>query len=622
MYRILLVIACVLLRGSSVAWAENETASDPIHLLRSRLATIMPASYMIQDCLPAVTLPLASTTLPAFPCQGVVMASGASIPVVQVAAAVGPFNAGDGTYWLALHPDRTSVVSGWNRQSGTHYLWVKSATRPALPGVALLAEITVSGGTIPAIGDWRVPASLVRSGTYDVTDSLYGGVADDTTDIGPALRLAVNAVVAQHGRIVRIPQGLYKLASAVTVPRGVEIAGDAWAAPDQTLTAPVFPRRGTWLHISSVAFQPFTINGAGTTIRDLAFDHDQPTPGAGWAPTAYPYVFEVGNIVDFGTGDVDFKNLFFLKATKGIHQQTHNTYPAGRINIYGLHGQVFDVGIFYEYNADLSRIEDVHFWPFWSQDATVTAYQESHMTALQLWRADGLQVRNFFAFAAYCGLCFLTNVNGAANTFQGVNIVFDKSRVGLYTNQNGTNGQIVNFVHNGGGLSAAMVPTSIGISLAGDYSKFEIVNTEISNVGTSCADAVNVGAQLTLTNFRCNVWNLAGGTAAGLASTNNAVITTSGLIQLTNGNGGVTFFGSFLTGTFPGGATFNLDGTFYAIMNGTAPTLNFAPGDYMQWIPALNAFAIGTDAGTYQTGGVKKYLCIQDGVLTVGTTCP
>jgi hypothetical protein len=97
----------------------------------------------------------------------------------------------------------------------------------------------------------------------------------------------------------------------------------------------------------------------------------------------------------------------------------------------------------------------------------------------------------------------------------------------------------------------------------------------------------------------------------------------SGLQSMTNGNGATSnYTGNFVLNVQPGGVAFNPAGTFFAANVGGSPSLSFAPNDFLQWLPSTNQFRLGSDAGTYSTGGVKKYVCIQDGVLTVGTTCP
>lgn len=103
----------------------------------------MPAFVESGSCVP--TVPSSSTTLDAFACKGYMLDAGTWRGIDQGAVTVGPLNAGDGTYWLAIHASPSSTVGGWTRQAQSHYLWIQSATFPVTPAGALIfAEVTVS----------------------------------------------------------------------------------------------------------------------------------------------------------------------------------------------------------------------------------------------------------------------------------------------------------------------------------------------------------------------------------------------------------------------------------------------------------------------------------------------
>ena len=52
------------------------------------------------------------------------------------------------------------------------------------------------------------------------------------------------------------------------------------------------------------------------------------------------------------------------------------TFPCGRHLIRGLYGQPLNLGIFVDQCLDVGRIEDVHFWPFWT-DALIPVTQKA-----------------------------------------------------------------------------------------------------------------------------------------------------------------------------------------------------------------------------------------------------
>jgi hypothetical protein len=162
--------------------------------------------FVVSGGLPATS---ATTTLAAFATIAYVQNNTQGLQYVdQAAASVGPLTGGNGVYWIAIDHDLSSAVSGWTRQVGTHYLWQKVTAQPANPvGALVLASATVSGGAITAIGDVRLPESVIDAGVYNVRDPLYGAIGDGITDDTDSLQDAVNALPS--GGILLIPQGTY-----------------------------------------------------------------------------------------------------------------------------------------------------------------------------------------------------------------------------------------------------------------------------------------------------------------------------------------------------------------------------------------------------------------------------
>lgn len=164
------------------------------------------SGFVASGGLPATS---GTTTLAAFATVAYVQNSTEGLQYVeQAAASVGPLTGGNGVYWIAIHHDVSTAVSSWTRQTGTHYLWQKVTAQPANPtGALVLASATISAGAITAIGDVRIPESVVDAGVYNVKDPLYGATGDGVTDDTDSLQDAVNALPS--GGILLIPQGTY-----------------------------------------------------------------------------------------------------------------------------------------------------------------------------------------------------------------------------------------------------------------------------------------------------------------------------------------------------------------------------------------------------------------------------
>ena len=150
----------------------------------------------------------ASTTLAAFACKGYVAdaSTGQLIYVSQASAAVGPLTASNATYWLALHADISTSVSGWTRQVGTHYIWKASSTQPANPARGLVfASATVTACASCAITTVAMvfPTSPVSLDVgISVMDPAIGAVCDGATDDSTALQRGLD-----RGGTLIIPSG-------------------------------------------------------------------------------------------------------------------------------------------------------------------------------------------------------------------------------------------------------------------------------------------------------------------------------------------------------------------------------------------------------------------------------
>ncbi|MGI9297844.1 MAG: glycosyl hydrolase family 28-related protein [Gammaproteobacteria bacterium] len=208
----------------------------------------------------------------------------------QPSAALGPLNSGDGTYWMALHSDRTSSVSGWSRQQLTHYLFQQNATKPAEPaGGIIFGQATVSGGVITAV-DRVAPKGPIRSTT--VTPGAFaeefGVLADDATDNSLALQRALNTT--QH---VTLPCGTIRFGTTLNIQKGQLLEGCGHGAPNAEQTGTVLRYTGTG---DGLLIDGSTLGAAfnfGATIRNLAV---RTTTGA-------------TSLRVFGAADVDIQNV-------------------------------------------------------------------------------------------------------------------------------------------------------------------------------------------------------------------------------------------------------------------------------------------------------------------------
>jgi len=88
----------------------------------------------------------------------------------------------------------------------------------------------------------------------------------------------------------------------------------------------------------------------------------------------------------------------------------------GRTYIDGLYGQFFSSAIKLYDEMDISRINNVHSWPYLSGDPLVISFQQKNLNTIVLGRADGVFIDNVFAYAAKSGVFFEKSKNNGAAT--------------------------------------------------------------------------------------------------------------------------------------------------------------------------------------------------------------
>jgi hypothetical protein len=191
--------------------------------------------------------------------------------------------------------------------------------------------------------------------------------------------------------------------------------------------------RGTWIRAGLVGARAFTFSGGnarGARVDRIGFVQSHPTPGTGWTPTNYDYLFEnVNSLGGFEIGDVMLLNI-----NKGVICDY-----SGRLHIDRLRGQVFTEGVYIDRAYDLCTINTVDLWTFGSSAAPVMAYQQNNLKALRLLRVDGVQADRFFVLGCNKGVSLENGSYGVATDVQFNNTYFDMTNVGVYITAPGSN---------------------------------------------------------------------------------------------------------------------------------------------------------------------------------------
>jgi hypothetical protein len=254
---------------------------------------------------------------------------------------------------------------------------------------------------------------------FVVTQPPFNAPNNDTGNAAVGIQAALNAAAAANGKVI-LPGGTYRFTSGISIPEGVIVEGQGWSNSNGV------PTTGTWIHVTGTGFTPILVNSFRVQLRSFGIYQDQSTPAcANWTPTVYPAAIQLLNSVE----GLQIDDLMLLNVYDGIWQHSDANVATGRIEIHRLFGQPLHTGVKFEYCADVIRVSDVHFYPFWNGAAT--CYSKGNGTAFQLYRLDNPQFNNLFCFG-YNALFSLRGNNdgvnhGGVSQLQAMNLQADNS---------------------------------------------------------------------------------------------------------------------------------------------------------------------------------------------------
>jgi hypothetical protein len=363
-----------------------------------------------------------------------------------------------------------------------------------ITGMAGALGATGPTGAQGATGPAGPTGSLLAiPGYVDVRVAPYSATGNGTTDDTAAIQAALNDVGAAGGGVVFLPTGNYMIASHLTVPAHTSLTG-VFRAPTAysqnngtTLLAVESPGVDT-----ATAF--ITLTGPNSVLDGVAIFY--PNQVLANPPTPYPWTIRAG-----GGDNVTVLNTLLVNSWKGIDLFTNTS---GRHFIRGVYGQPLNVGIQVDQCYDIGRIQDIHFWPFWTQNANIDAYQATNAFSFVFYRTDWEVVQDIFSWGYHVGALFGNSASGAMNG-QMTNINFDNVDVGLdifSTQQYAIHISNLNIANAGGGSSR------IGI-LGNSSSPEAFVNVTNASFWGSINQAVSWsnGGLFTMSNARVLSWN-------------------------------------------------------------------------------------------------------------------
>ncbi|MHB9035756.1 MAG: glycosyl hydrolase family 28-related protein [Armatimonadota bacterium] len=245
--------------------------------------------------------------------------------------------------------------------------------------------------------------SDIHAATLNVRDA--GALGNGTTDDTAAFQAALDTVKSVGGGIVYVPAGNYMIATHLTIPENVTLEG-TFRAPISIknnfsqLTQPDTYQGSVLLAVDgqgNADGTPFITMSSNSTIKGIAIFHPQQSTTS---PVAYPWAIR-GNGESNSIIDVELINPW-----QGVDFATN---PCGRHYIRGLYGQPIHLGIHVDQCTDVGRIEDVHFWPFWTIDANspVRQYSTTYGTGFRFGRTAREALQGCFCYGHNTGFHFV-----------------------------------------------------------------------------------------------------------------------------------------------------------------------------------------------------------------------
>ncbi|GAA0714598.1 hypothetical protein [Dokdonella soli] len=265
--------------------------------------------------------------------------------------------------------------------------------------------------------------------------SVGDGISDDSTAFQCHADYLSSAVNGYKGGRLHIPAGIFYLSRTFVVPENLMVQGVG---------------DGSVLRQKHSLLQPLVKLQRHSQLKNVKLIQEQPAPTAGWSPYMdYDFQLQVA-------GDaVNVEDIVILNPTKGILVRS-DRFPnddgaIGQVYIRNVRGQPLYQGIYMDGILDICRINDIHFWPFWSLDQNVTNWTASNGYGILSFRNDNPFMSELFTFGYFVGMQFGVTPTPLPPGNQG-NVVGFTSRArisgydcdgcttGVLISGNGTNG--------------------------------------------------------------------------------------------------------------------------------------------------------------------------------------
>ncbi|NLI00394.1 MAG: hypothetical protein GX446_12990 [Chthonomonadales bacterium] len=255
-----------------------------------------------------------------------------------------------------------------------------------------------------------------RAQALDLNVADFGAAGDGKTDCTAAFQKALDEAHQAGGGRVHMPSGMFLITGHLRLPPNVALVGE-WEAPpcatrippSERIPAPPVNAKAAIIAGSVLLAvegagdtkgEPFIRMERNATLKGLVVYY----PNQVAQPEPIPYPWTVAGIGD----NISIVDCLFVNPYMAVD---FGTNPCGRHLIRNLYAHAIYRGLFVDKCYDVGRIENVHFWPFWShlQPEGLEAlgkWMMKNSTAFILSRSDWQYISNSFCIAYHTGFHF------------------------------------------------------------------------------------------------------------------------------------------------------------------------------------------------------------------------
>ncbi|MBQ7526076.1 MAG: hypothetical protein IJT09_06545, partial [Abditibacteriota bacterium] len=239
----------------------------------------------------------------------------------------------------------------------------------------------------------------------------FGAVGDGKTDDTKAFNDALKAAGEEGGGVVSVPAGKYAIKGNIKIPKSVTLEGTWRSAPlingnTGDLTGSVLLAYAGKNDPEGEPFIEFT--GGGSALAGIAVYY----PECGTKtipPVPYPPCVSAKR----GCDNITVRDCLLQNPYEGI-----KFVGAARHLISNVHGYPTHRGIFIDECYDISRIENVHLWPYgvaYSYGDPYCKHINLNAVAFEIAKSDWQYITNCFCYGYGVGFKFSDYGHGGCN---------------------------------------------------------------------------------------------------------------------------------------------------------------------------------------------------------------